>query len=123
VAEYESNLVELIKSVRLDLGTPDLPFVIAELGQHGDDLSDLKDQERRRVEAMRQAQQNVCATFHNSSRFVRTAPFLHKEEEPSFDGFYHYYGRADTFIDIGQAMGEAMLDLLDELQDEEDSGR
>jgi hypothetical protein len=48
--------------------------------------------------------------FRDSVRFAETAKYVVKDGD-SFDGGYHYYGRADTFFHIGQSFGEAILNL------------
>lgn len=112
VEEYHNNLVNLIRSVRLDLESPNLSVVIGELGQHGIDVAE---EYRDKVIRFREIQENVTKLFQfrNNTKFVKTSPYVIKmEEEEQFDGEYHYYGRADTFFDIGQAFGEAMVHLL-----------
>jgi hypothetical protein len=32
--------------------------------------------------------------------------------ETSYNGGYHYYGRADTYFHIGKAFGDGMLQLM-----------
>jgi hypothetical protein len=34
----------------------------------------------------------------------------------SFDGDYHYYGRADTFFHIGHAFGKGVLQLIAQIE-------
>lgn len=110
--EYEKNLTNLIRDVRKDLDAPGLPFVIGELGQQG-----VEPEKRYAAKhfRFRKIQQDVANLdeFKGTVAFVKTSPYVVKDGE-SFDGGYHYYGRADTFFHIGRAFGEAMLKLLDE---------
>lgn len=66
-----------------------------------------------RVLAMRAAQHSVTLLdeFRSNSFFVRTAPFV-VANETSYNGGYHYYGRADTYFHIGKAFGDGMLQLM-----------
>ncbi len=107
--EYGANLANLIRDVRKDLNSPELPFVIGELGQQG------SPPEQRYAEkhfAFRKVQSDVAAMdeFAGTVRFAETAKYVVKDGD-SFDGGYHYYGRADTFFYIGQSFGEAILAL------------
>lgn len=112
-SEYESCLANLIRDVRKDLGVPELPVVIGELGQQGI-------QPEKRYEAkhlnFRRIQKSVAerSEFKRTVAFVKTSPFVIGDEE-SFDGGYHYYGRADTFLNIGEAFGKAMLLMCHDL--------
>ncbi|MBA2115500.1 sialate O-acetylesterase [Bremerella alba] len=109
VDEYGQNLENLVRDVRKDLDAPKLPFVIGELGQQG------VEPEKRHAEkhfAFRKMQEDVSKLpeFKGNVAFVKTSPYIVSDGE-SFDGGYHYYGRADTFFHIGHAFGEAMLKL------------
>jgi hypothetical protein len=66
-----------------------------------------------RVLAMRAAQRRACERHAPTCRFVPTAPFA-VLNGTTYNGIYHYNGRADTFFYIGQAMGRAMIELLRE---------
>jgi hypothetical protein len=87
-----------------------LLLVIGELGMHG---MDPQGQGSDRVLAMRAAQHSVTLLdeFVNTTLFVRTAPYA-VLNGTSYNGIYHYNGRADTYFYIGQAMGQGMLHLL-----------
>ena len=87
--------------------------VIGELGMHGHDLENLRYDAKKRVLALRAAQQRVTQQeeFQNNTIFVRTAPFAVLGRE-TFDRFYHYNGRADTFLQIGRSFADGMVALL-----------
>jgi hypothetical protein len=84
--------------------------VIGELGMHG---MDPQGQGSDRVLALRAAQHSVTLLdeFVNTTLFVRTAPYA-VLNGTSYNGIYHYNGRADTYFYMGQAMGLGMLHLL-----------
>ncbi len=106
-AEYEANLAHFIRDVRKDLGAPELPFVIGELGQQGTMPEKRYEEKHFRF---RRGQKSVAelSEFKRTVAFVKTSPFVIKDAE-SFDGGYHYFGRADTFYSIGESFGTAML--------------
>ena len=53
--------------------------------------------------------------FIGTARYVMTSAYVNSEGE-SFNGGYHYYGRADTEFLIGRAFGTAMLQLLEDYE-------
>jgi alpha-galactosidase len=111
-AEYETNLVHLIRDFRDDFNAPDLPIVIGELGQQGTDIKPRYAKKHRRFRAAQKAPSQM-EPFKDTVAFARTAPHVVKDGK-KFNGGYHYRGRADTFYKIGLSFGEAMKELLDE---------
>ncbi len=102
VAEYEQNLANLIKDVRKELGLPNLPVVIGETGNC-------------RNMTFRRAQAAVAERpeFEGTVAFVPTAQFLRPaEESPNVGHGHHWFGNAESYFLIGDALGKAMLRLL-----------
>jgi hypothetical protein len=110
VKEYEWNLANFMRDVRLEFDVPDLPFIVGELGMHGVNVTG---RGADRVMAMRAAERGVTMTdeFRNSSLFVPTAIYM-IANGTAYNGGYHYNGRADTYYHFGQAMGRGMLELI-----------
>jgi hypothetical protein len=110
VNEYESNLKNLIRSMRLDLDAPDLPVVIGKLGMHGPAPTG---RGADRVMAMRAGERAVTESdeFKESTVFVSTSQYV-VDNETSYNCNYHYYGCADTYCHIGKAFGRAMWNLI-----------
>jgi alpha-galactosidase len=108
--EYGYNLANLIRDTREDLESPNLPFVVGELGQQGVDPDPRYREKHLRF---RKIQKDVTelSQFKGNTLFVKTSPYVIKDGE-SFDGDYHYYGRADTFFHIGHAFGKGVLQLI-----------
>ena len=107
-AEYESNMVNFIRDIRRDLGTPALPFVIAETGMTG------PTETHPRALSLMKAQAAVAEhpEFQGNVAFVGTKSFWRPQEQsPSGQG-YHWNSNAETYYLIGDAMGEAMKKLL-----------
>lgn len=107
-AEYESNMAHFIRDIRKDLGTPALPFVIAETGMSG------PDEKHPRALSLMKAQAAMVehAEFKGNVAFVGTKSFWRPaEQSPSGQG-YHWNSNAETYYLIGEAMGEAMKQLL-----------
>lgn len=108
-AEYEENLVNLIHDVRKALDRPKLPVVIGELGNGGEKASP-------NMLAIRKAQAAAAArpAFAGTVAFVRTAGFARPpEESPNRGHGHHWFGNAESYFLIGDALGKAMLELLE----------
>lgn len=105
-AMYERNLVNLIAALRRDFNAPDARFVCATLGQT--DKDNCSGNEKLILEAM----------------FAISDPMRHPELAGSVATVYthplilggasnsHYNGDARTYMNVGLAMGEAMVRLL-----------
>ena len=120
--EYASNLKHFITDIRKDLNAPELPFVIAAMGQNGSKPAEgamLKIQSD-------QLGMNDIAGFQGNVLAIRTDLLVDKAAEELYpkwkensdewkrtggDHPYHYLGSAIWFNRIGKAMGEAMLKL------------
>jgi hypothetical protein len=105
-SRYEKNLVQFIKSLRKDFEAPNAKFVVATMGQTkkgagGNEGLILEAQLAVDGEAGKydEFKGNVASVYSN--------PFCHGG---SANG--HYSGNAETFMDIGEAMGKAMVGLL-----------
>jgi len=104
---YEQNLANFIRDIRRDLGSADLPFVIAETGMAG------HQETHPRALSLMRAQAAVAQydEFKGNVAFVGTKDFYRpKERSPSGQG-YHWNTNAETYCLIGEAMARAMLAL------------
>ena len=103
---YEANLVQLIKSLRKDFNAPDAKFVTASLGQtvKGDTGGGGKI-----LDAM-------LAVDGSSGKYPEfkgnvAAVYTHPLSKGSSSGA-HYGKNAETYMNVGEAMGTAMVNLL-----------
>jgi len=103
--EYTSNLAHFIRDLRKDLKTPELPVIIGVVG-HGGDKPDQAGQE------MRKAQTAVAEMdeFRATVVAVPMAPYW--DPTTKYDGGYHYNGSARFYYGAGEALGQAMVELL-----------
>ncbi len=121
--EYESNMKHFINDVRNDLSAPKLPFVIGALGQNG---SSPATGAMLQV-ANAQLAMNDVPEFKGNVKAIRTDVLADEEAERLFpdwqdhldewkkvgsDRPYHYLGSAIWFNRIGNAFGQAMLELM-----------
>ncbi|MBM4032591.1 MAG: sialate O-acetylesterase [Planctomycetes bacterium] len=120
--EYASNMKHFIVDVRKDLGVPNLPFVIAAMGQNGSKPA------AGAMLTIREAQMsmNDVPEFKGNVKAFRTDLLVDKAAEEVYPNWrkegekwkkvggdfgYHYMGSAIWFTRIGHAMGEAILEL------------
>ena len=121
-------MTHFIKDVRKDLGVPNLPFVIAAMGQNGSKPA------TGAMLTIREAQMamNDVPEFKGNVKAFRSDPLVDKDAERlmtqkdpvlrardkeeckkfAADDGYHYYGSPIWYMRIGHAAGEAMLELL-----------
>ena len=124
---YEKNMVNFIRDVRKEFKSPQLPFVIGQMGHDGMK----KDKEGSPRDYIKKAQENVpkMSEFVGSVVCVKTDQFWDLEAHAIFTGpgswskdvnkwrqfgndfGYHYYGSPWCFAQIGTAFGEAMMKL------------
>ena len=102
---YEYNLVNLIKCLRLEFNAPNALFVTASLGQTvmGSTAND---------GLILDAMLNVAnATLHPEFAGTVAAVYTHPLSMGGASNS-HYNGNAETYMNVGQAMGAAMVELL-----------
>ena len=107
IPEYEQNLVNLVKDLRAELKTPNLPVVIGELGNGGAKAEGA-------MLAFRKAQE-AGARRIDRALFILTHDFARPAEESPNPGHgHHWFGNAESYFLIGNALGEGMKKLLKE---------
>lgn len=107
-ARYEQNLVHFIKQLRKDFESPDAKFVLATLGEskkgsggNGGKVLDAQLAVDGKDGKYPEFKGNVATVYSNP---------LSK----GGSGNSHYGGNAETYMEVGQAMGKAMVELLAE---------
>ncbi len=120
---YAENLKRLIADVRKGLGKPELPFVVAAIGNNGSKPA----QKGMKVVQDAQLSMNEVSEFKGNVIAFPTDVLVDKAAEELFptwkdnieewklvgsDRPYHYLGSAIWYTRIGHGMGEAMLGLL-----------
>lgn len=103
---YEQNLVALIKALRKDFNAPKAKFVCATLGQtkKGDEGNEGKILEAQMAV---DGKSGKYPEFKGNVATVYSNPL---SKGGSSNG--HYSGNAETYMNIGEAMGWAMAELL-----------
>jgi len=105
-SRYEHNLVNLIKQLRKDFNAPDAKFVCATLGQTE---KGAKGNEGKILDAMfAVSDAEKYPEFKGDVATVYSHPL---SQGGASNG--HYSGNAETYMNIGEGMGKAMVELLD----------
>lgn len=105
---YETNLQTLIKALRKDFDAPDAKFVCATLGQTDKDKA--AGAQKALLEAMFAiSNPNKHPEFKGDTATVYAHPLSQGGSANS-----HYGGNAETYMNVGEAMGKAMVELLKE---------
>jgi hypothetical protein len=114
--EYEYNLANLIRDIRIDLDTPNLPVSIGVSGMSG-----WKDSDSGRREDIIAAQfavgnETLYPEFKGTVKSVETRSFFRTPY--SFSGqspgnqVYHWNNNCESYWLVGSTMGKAMIELL-----------
>ena len=99
--QYAQNLELLIRDVRKDLGAPSLPVVVGETGNA--DHEGFRRSQRAGTEH---------EDFRGNVTFVPTRAFLRKpEDSPNVTHGHHWFGNAESYLLVGDALGRAALAL------------
>ncbi len=104
--KYEENLVNLIKALRKDFNAPKAKFVCATLGQTKKGASG-------NIGKFLEAQLAVdgkSGKYRDHKGNVATVYSHPLSKGGSSSG--HYSGNPETYMNIGEAMGQAMVELL-----------
>ncbi len=105
-SRYEKNLVHLVKQLRKEFDAPDANFVCASLGQS----------EKGATDGGGKILEAVLAVDGASGKYPEfkgnvAGVYSHPLSKGSSSGS-HYGGNAETYMNIGEAMGKAMVKLM-----------
>lgn len=110
VAEYASNMRNLIHDLRKEWGVENLPVVIANTGMIGLETEGRRNDLCEIQLALGDPAQHP--EFGGSVRSIDTREFKRTDEEsPSHFG-YHWNHNAESHYLVGESMGQAMLELI-----------
>lgn len=109
-AHYEQNLVAFINSVRKDLNAPNAKFVIATIGEATKGMTG----NTGKVLEGHLAVDGASGKHPEFKGNVATV-YTHDMAQGG-GGNGHYGGNAEVYMDVGEAMGKAMVELLKNTQ-------
>ena len=105
-SRYEKNLVHLIEQLRRDFNAPQAKFVCASLGQTEKGATDGGGKILNAMLAV-DGETGKYPQFKGNVASVYTHPLSEGGSSGS-----HYGGNAETYMNVGEAMGAAMVKLL-----------
>lgn len=105
IPEYAQNLVNLVKDIRKEFNTPNLPVVIGELGNGGPKASGS-------MKEFRKAQKAGAEKISNAIFVETTSCARPKELSPNTGHGHHWYGNAESYFLVGEELGKGMLKIL-----------
>ncbi len=111
-SRYEQNLVHFIKSLRQDFDAPDAKFVLATIAFGGEELSG-HGLTIANAQLAVSGEKNNYPEFRNNVKTSDARPFWRDKEVSPTGAGYHYNHNAETYMEVGNALGWAMADLLD----------
>ena len=107
IPEYAENLTNLAVDIRSEFKAPELPFIVGELGNGGPVHTD------GNMADFRKAQRNGTARITNA-KFVETTAFARpKELSPNTGHGHHWFGNAESYFLIGEALAKAAIELIE----------
>ena len=105
-SRYEMNLVNVIKSLRKDFNAPNAKFVIATLGEATKGCGG-------NTEIVMNAHMAVDGKTGKYPEFKGNVATVYTHDMArGGSGNGHYGGNAKVYMDVGEAMGKAMVELL-----------
>jgi hypothetical protein len=103
---YEENLVNVIKALRKDFNAPQAKFVIATLGEASKGCGG-------NTEIVMNAMMAVDGKAGKYPEFKGNVATVYTHDMArGGSGNAHYGGNAKVYMDVGEAMGKAMVELL-----------
>lgn len=106
-AEYEANMEKFIKDLRLAVGVPQLPFVIATTGQ-----SDPISYSQLELAQLEMEDFSKYPAFNGNVAVVDAKPFWIPVSSSPADEGYHWNRNAKSYYRIGDALASEMIGLL-----------
>lgn len=110
-SRYELNLVNLIKCLRKDFNAPNAPFVLATIGFGGWKLAG-PGLTIANAQLAVSGETGKYPEFAGNVKTVEARDFWRPVEVSPKNQDYHYNRNAETYLDVGNALGRAMAELL-----------
>ncbi|HUT67564.1 MAG TPA: sialate O-acetylesterase, partial [Dehalococcoidales bacterium] len=106
IPEYDKNLINLVKDLRKEFKSPNLPVIIGELGNGGPEAGG-------NMAAFRKAQKKGAEQIDNAA-FVITHDFWRDpQKSPNVSHGHHWCGNAESYFLIGDALGKGIIKVIE----------
>lgn len=108
---YEQNLVHLIKTLREEFDAPSAKFVLATIAFNGHQLTG-HGLTVATAQLAVSGETGNYPEFRNNVKTIDARPFWREAEvSPNKKQSYHYFHNAETYMEVGNALGRAMVEL------------
>jgi hypothetical protein len=115
-SRYEQNLVYFIKSLRQEFNSPNAKFVLATLGEsvkRSEGIDNTSIELAGNGAKVLEAHLAVDGKYGKYQEFKGNVSTVYTHPmAQGGSGNGHYGGKAEVYMDVGQAMGQAMIELL-----------
>lgn len=110
-SRYEQNLVRLIKTLRKEFDAPEAKFVLATIAFGGDGL-DGPGLQVAEAQLAVSGERGNYPEFAGNVRAIDARPFWREADvSPNHRQGYHYFHNAETYMEVGLALGRAVMKL------------
>jgi len=107
IPAYAENLTNLAKDIRNEFNAPQLPFIVGELGNGGPVHTDGNMADFRKA-------QRIGTSRITNAKFVETTAFARpKELSPNTGHGHHWFGNAESYFLIGEALAKTAIELIE----------
>ena len=110
-SRYEQNLVHLIKTLRKDFNAPSAKFVMATIAFGGDKLSG-HGLTVANAQLAVSGETGKYPEFKGNVKTIEARPYWREKDVSPSGAGYHYNHNAETYMEVGNALGWAMAELL-----------
>lgn len=112
-SRYEQNLVHFIKTLRKDFDAPEAKFVLATIAFGGDELAG-HGLTIANAQLAVSGDNDKYPEFKDNVSTIDARPFWRDAAVSPSGAGYHYNHNAETHMEVGDALGRAMAELLAE---------
>lgn len=110
-SRYEQNLVKIIQTLRQDFAAPKAKFVLATIAFGGDKLSG-HGLTIANAQLAVDGDQGKYPEFRGNVKAIDARPYWRPVEVSPVNQDYHYNHNAETYYEVGDKLGRAMVELL-----------
>lgn len=111
-SRYEQNLVHFINRLRQDFDAPDAKFVLATIAFGGETLSG-HGLTIANAQLAVSGESGKYPEFKGNVKAIDARPYWREKEVSPSGAGYHYNHNAETYMEVGDALGRAMAELLE----------
>ena len=112
-SRYEQNVVHFIKTLRKEFDAPNAKFVLATIAFGGDKLAG-HGLTVANAQLAVSGEKGKYPEFKGNVKTIDARPFWRDSSASPSGAGYHYNHNAETYMEVGNALGRAMAELLEE---------